>query len=123
MSSLRLPLRFLLLLLLCCVSASSIFTNDSVAACRYSQIQALTQFKNEFDSRGCNQTDYFNGVWCDNTTGLVTKLHLPSGCLSGTLNPNSSLFGLHHLRYLSLSYNEFTSSSLPSGFGNLNKLE
>ncbi|KAF3576127.1 hypothetical protein DY000_02034993 [Brassica cretica] len=62
-------------------------------------------------------------------------------CLSGTLKPNSSLFRLHHLRYLALSqkktsshlhfllnlaistgYNNFR-SLLPSEFGNLNGLE
>ncbi|KFK25681.1 hypothetical protein AALP_AA8G145500 [Arabis alpina] len=127
MSGLRLPLRFLLLLLLCCVSVSSMFISknhiDGLVACRPHRIQALTQFKDEFDSRGCNETDYFNGVRCDNMTGVVTKIELPSGCLIGTLNPNSSLFRFHHLRYLNLSYNHFTSSSIPSGFGNLNKLE
>ncbi|CAA7025116.1 unnamed protein product [Microthlaspi erraticum] len=37
--------------------------------------------------------------------------------------PNSTLFGFHHLRYLNLSHNNFTSSSLPSEFSNLNILE
>ncbi|KAG7572187.1 Leucine-rich repeat [Arabidopsis suecica] len=80
------------------------------------------QFKNEFDTRSCNHSDYFNGIWCDNSTGAVTKLRLRA-CLSGTLKSNSSLFQFHHLRYLDLSHNNFTSSSLPSEFGNLNKLE
>ncbi|KFK30135.1 hypothetical protein AALP_AA7G221500 [Arabis alpina] len=119
MSGLRLRLGFLLVLLLCCVSASSVVTYGSAAACGLSQIQAFTQFKSEFNSRGCNQTNYFNGVCCDNTTGAVTALQVPSGCLSGTLNPNSSLFRFHHLRYLSVSYNYSTSSSIPSGLGNL----
>ncbi|CAE5974842.1 unnamed protein product [Arabidopsis arenosa] len=80
------------------------------------------QFKNEFDTRGCNHSDYSNGVWCDKSTGVITKLQLRA-CLSGTLKPNCSLFGLHHLRYVSLDYNNFTSSSLPPECGNLNKLE
>uniref|UniRef100_A0A0D3C3U1 Disease resistance R13L4/SHOC-2-like LRR domain-containing protein n=1 Tax=Brassica oleracea var. oleracea TaxID=109376 RepID=A0A0D3C3U1_BRAOL len=39
-------------------------------------------------------------------SGAITRqarslsYQLPSGCLSGTLNPNSSLFRFHHLRYL-----------------------
>ncbi|CAH2059677.1 unnamed protein product [Thlaspi arvense] len=94
-----------------------------LAGCHPHHIQALVQFKNEFDSSGCNQTDYFNGVRCDNTTGAVTELQVPSGCLTGTLKPNSSLFDLHHLRHLNLSHNNFTSSSLPSEFSNLNRLE
>ncbi|CAL9235338.1 unnamed protein product [Arabidopsis halleri] len=127
MSSTHLLLSFLSVLLLCRVSVSIIFTLEDpvvgLVACRPNHIQSVTQFKNEFDSTGCNQTDFFNGVRCDNTTGEVTKLQLPSGCLSGTLKPNSSLFKFHQLRYLDLSKNNFASSSLPSEFGNLNKLE
>ncbi|CAL9235283.1 unnamed protein product [Arabidopsis halleri] len=123
-SHLRVP--FLSLLLLCCVSPSSFFSIESpvdgLVACRPRQIQALTQFKNEFDTRNCNHSDDFNGVWCDNSTGAVTKLQL-KGCLSGTLKSNSSLFGFHQLRYIDLNNNNFTSSLIPSEFGNLNKLE
>ncbi|XP_010513095.1 PREDICTED: receptor-like protein 12 [Camelina sativa] len=123
---LHLLLGFLLVNLLCCVSGPSTFTIKNhvvgLVACRPRQIQAFTLFKNEFDTRGCNHSDYSNGVWCDNSTGAVTKLQL-TACLSGTLQPNSSLFRLHQLRSLDLSYNNFTSSSLPSEFGNLNRLE
>ncbi|KAF3577917.1 hypothetical protein DY000_02029672 [Brassica cretica] len=115
-------------LLLCCVFERSFLIIDALlvtgfSACRPDQIEALVQFKEEFDSRGCNHNDYVNGVRCNNVTGAVKKLHLPSGCLSGTLKPNSSLFRLQHLRYLNLSNNDFTSSPLPSAFGNLNRLE
>ncbi|CAN6825825.1 unnamed protein product [Brassica oleracea] len=115
-------------LLLCCVFETSFLIIDALlvtgfSACRPDQIEALVQFKEEFDSRGCNHNDYVNGVRCNNVTGAVKKLHLPSGCLSGTLKPNSSLFRLQHLRYLNLSNNDFTSSPLPSAFGNLNRLE
>ncbi|XP_018477592.1 receptor-like protein 41 [Raphanus sativus] len=129
MSESRFHLHFLLLFLLYCVSPSGFFSLNivyidhcSYVACPPPQIQALTEFMNEFDSRQCNLSDPFNGVWCDNSTGAVTKLQL-SDCLIGTLNPNSSLFRLHHLRHLDLSQNNFTSSSLPSEFGNLNRLE
>ncbi|KAL0666996.1 hypothetical protein Bca4012_029700 [Brassica carinata] len=91
--------------------------------CRPDQIQALVQFKNEFESNGCNRSDYLNGVQCDNSTGAVTKLQLPSGCFTGVLKPNSSLFGFKHLRYLNLSHNNFTSSSLPFEFSSLKRLE
>ncbi|KAJ4903455.1 receptor like protein 23 [Raphanus sativus] len=122
----RVHLQFLSLILLCCVSLSSSFNlnfdNNSYAACGPHQTQALTELMNEFDSSRCNLTDPYNGVWCDNSTGAVTKLRLRA-CLSGTLKHNSSLFRLHHLRYLVLSQNNFTSATLPSEFGNLNRLE
>ncbi|KAF8108776.1 hypothetical protein N665_0104s0091 [Sinapis alba] len=126
MSESRLHFHFLSLLLLCCVSPSSFFILNidysSYVACGPHQSQALTEFMNEFDSSYCNLSDPFNGVWCDNSTGAVTMLRL-GDCLSGTLMPNSSLFRLHHLRYLNLRDNNFISSTLPSEFGNLNRLE
>ncbi|CAF1866207.1 BnaC04g43230D [Brassica napus] len=120
MSESRLHLHFLSLLLLCCVSPSYLSTtnpdDNSYVACGPHQTQALTEFMNEFDSSHCNLSDPFNGVWCDNSTGAVTMIRLQD-CLSGILKPNSSLFKLHHLRYLDLNHNNFTSSSLPSEFG------
>ncbi|XP_024003893.1 receptor like protein 42 isoform X2 [Eutrema salsugineum] len=125
MSCLR--FHFLLVLLLCCVFASSFLMINArvagLAACRPHQIQALLHFKNEFESGGCNRSEYFHGVQCDNATGAVTELQLPSGCFTGTLKPNSSLFELHHLRLLDLSDNNLGFSSIPSEFGNFNKLE
>ncbi|CAN6825931.1 unnamed protein product, partial [Brassica oleracea] len=107
-------------------SSSTIDVDDVVVglvACLPRQIEAFTQFTNEFDTRSCNHSDYSNnGAWCDNSTGAVTKIHL-TGCLSGTLKPNSSLFGFQQLRHLVLSNNNFISSTLPSKFGNLNRLE
>ncbi|WZZ55044.1 hypothetical protein YC2023_055151 [Brassica napus] len=126
MSESRLHLHFLSLLLLCCVSPSYLSTtnpdDNSYVACGPHQTQALTEFMNEFDSSHCNLSDPFNGVWCDNSTGAVTMIRLQD-CLSGILKPNSSLFKLHHLRYLDLNHNNFTSSSLPSEFGSLDRLE
>ncbi|WZZ49700.1 hypothetical protein YC2023_049807 [Brassica napus] len=115
-----LRLHFLSLLLLCsCAFLSSSSTIDvddvvvGLVACRSRQFEAFTQFTNEFDTRWCNHSDYSNGVWCDNSTGAVTKIQL-TACLSGTLKPNSSLFGYHQLRHLDLSNNNFISSTLPS---------
>uniref|UniRef100_M4DZ03 Disease resistance R13L4/SHOC-2-like LRR domain-containing protein n=1 Tax=Brassica campestris TaxID=3711 RepID=M4DZ03_BRACM len=126
MSESRVHLHFLWLILLCCVSLSSFFTfkvdSSSYVACGPHQTQALTEFMNEFDSSQCDLSDPFNGVWCDNSTGVVTMLQLEA-CLIGTLNPNSRLFRLHHLRRLDLYQNNFISSSLPSEFGNLKRLE
>ena len=126
MSESRLHLHFLSLLLLCCVSPSYFSTtnpdDNSYVACGPHQTQSLTKFMNEFDSSHCNLSDPFNGVWCDNSTGAVTMIRLQD-CLSGTLKPNSILFRLHHLCYLDLNHNNFTSSSLPSEFGSLDRLE
>ncbi|KAG2308544.1 hypothetical protein Bca52824_028292 [Brassica carinata] len=126
MSESRVRLHFLSLILLSCVSPSSFFTlnidSSSYFACGPHQTQALTEFMSEFDSSQCNLTDPYNGVWCDHSTSAITKLRLQA-CLSGTLKPNSSLFRLHHLRYLVLRDNNFISSSLPLEFGNLNRLE
>uniref|UniRef100_M4DZ04 Disease resistance R13L4/SHOC-2-like LRR domain-containing protein n=1 Tax=Brassica campestris TaxID=3711 RepID=M4DZ04_BRACM len=126
MSESLMHLHFLSLILLCCVFPSRSFDlhidNSTYVACGPHQSQALADFMNEFDSSHCNLTDPYNGVWCDNSTGVVTKLQLRE-CLSGNLKPNSSLFRLHHLRYLSLRHNKFISSSIPSEFGNLNRLE
>ncbi|CAN6843082.1 unnamed protein product [Brassica oleracea] len=126
MSESRLHLHFLSLLLLCCVSPSYFSTtnpdDNSYVACGPHQTQSLTKFMKEFDSSHCNLSDPFNGVWCDNSTGAVTMIRLQD-CLSGILKPNSSLFKLHHLRYLDLNHNNFTSSSLPSEFGSLDRLE
>ncbi|XP_006279144.2 receptor like protein 42, partial [Capsella rubella] len=126
MSQSLMRLNFLLLLLLSCVSTSSFYTFKTpvvgLVACGPQQIQAFSQFKNEFDTHACNHTDSLNGVWCDNSTGAVTKIRL-RGCLSGTLKSNSSLFQFHQLRALDLSDNNFIPSSLPSEFGMLNKLE
>ncbi|KAJ4891518.1 receptor like protein 27 [Raphanus sativus] len=120
MSGLQLLLRFFSLFF---IFSSSFTLVVGLSGCHPDQIQALVQFKNEFDSSNCNQTDYLDGVQCNNATGAVTELQLPSGCLTGVLKPNSSLFELRHLSHLNLSHNNFTSSSLPSEFSNLSRLE
>ncbi|XP_010513806.1 PREDICTED: receptor-like protein 12 [Camelina sativa] len=126
MSQLLTHLNFLLLLLLSCVFPSSFLAFNyplvGLVACGPHQIHAFTQFKNEFDTRACNHNESLNGVWCDNSTGAISKLRLRA-CLSGTLKSNSRLFQFHQLRYLDLSHNNFTASSIPSNFGMLNKLE
>ncbi|EOA32345.1 hypothetical protein CARUB_v10015612mg [Capsella rubella] len=119
-SLMRLNILLMLLLLSCFFTFGDLIAD--LVACGPNQMQAFTQFKNEFDTHSCNHTGSFNGVWCDNSTGAVTKIRL-SACLSRTLKSNSSLFQFHHLRYLSLSHNNFNPSSLPYEFGNLNKLE
>ncbi|KAF8092575.1 hypothetical protein N665_0411s0034 [Sinapis alba] len=123
MSQPCLHLRLISVLLLYCILFASNVLMITALVCRPDQIQALMQFRSEFESNGCNRSDYLNGVQCNNKTGEVTKLQLPSGCFTGILKTNSSLFGFKHLRYLNLSHNNLTSSSLPSEFNNLKRLE
>ncbi|KAL1209575.1 Receptor-like protein 54 [Cardamine amara subsp. amara] len=127
---------------LCCVFLSSFFVNTlvSLSLPRPDQIEILLAFKNEFPFPKCNfsrwaysnprtnswtnkDVNSFDGVVFDNETGVVTKLELYGACLSGTLNANSSLFRLHHLRFLDLSYNHFDSSSFLTELGRLSNLE
>ncbi|KAF2592018.1 hypothetical protein F2Q70_00042110 [Brassica cretica] len=99
---------------------------------RSDQIEILLAFKNEFPILKCHSetsswtskhVNSFDGVEFDNKTGVVTELDLRGACLSGSLSANSSLFRLHHIKYLDLSFNYFDSSSLLPEFGNLTKLE
>ncbi|KAK8686935.1 hypothetical protein V6N13_085770 [Hibiscus sabdariffa] len=62
---------------------------------------------------------YWDGIECDHNTGRVTALDLSSSCLYGSINSTSSLFRLVHLRKLNLADNDFNSSEIPSGLGNL----
>ncbi|CAH2038884.1 unnamed protein product [Thlaspi arvense] len=96
---------------------------------RPDQAETLLAFKNEFSicnnsttSSWTEDTASFDGVVFDGETGAVTELHLGGACLTGSLKANSSLYRFHHLRYLDLSVNDF-SSSFPAEFGRLTNLE
>ena len=96
----------------------------------------LRSFKNEFPILKCDfliseqtkswtskDSKSFDGVVFDSETGVVTELDLEGACLSGSLSANSSLFRLHHLRYLLLSDSYFDSFSFLPGLGQLTNLE
>ena len=110
--------------------------------CHPDQSSALLQFKNSFSvphdnliSFHCDifhgiqsypKTDSWkngtnccawNGITCDNSTGHVIGIDLSCSQLQGTIHSNSSLFSLHHLQRLNLSYNDFNGSNLLSQFG------
>ncbi|RID49002.1 hypothetical protein BRARA_I05473 [Brassica rapa] len=124
-----------------CLLVSSFFVSSlvSLPSPRQDQIEILMAFKNEFPILKCSlewpnsdqKTKYwtskdvnsFDGVEFDNKTGVVTKLDLEGACLSGSLSANSSLFRLHHLRYLDLSFNHFDSSSFLPELAKLTNLE
>ncbi|KAM3754647.1 hypothetical protein ACB098_03G182000 [Castanea mollissima] len=64
----------------------------------------------------------WDGITCDTQNVAVIGLHLSNSWLNGPLNSNSSLFSLRHLRKLNLAFNNFTSSTIPSEFGQLVRL-
>ncbi|MED6135871.1 hypothetical protein PIB30_050695 [Stylosanthes scabra] len=57
------------------------------------------------------------GVTCHSLSGHVIGLDLSCSGLEGNIHPNSTLFHLTHLHTLSLAYNSFYGSELPSQFG------
>ncbi|KAL1347597.1 hypothetical protein AAHE18_07G017600 [Arachis hypogaea] len=59
------------------------------------------------------------GVTCHSVSGHVIGLDLSCGALVGNMNPNSTLFHLTHLQTLSLAFNDFDGSQLPSQFERL----
>ena len=59
---------------------------------------------------------------CDLKTGQVTELDLSFSMLYGTPHSNNSLFSLHHLQKLVLSYNDFNFSNISSQFGQFSNL-
>ncbi|KAH0886167.1 hypothetical protein HID58_062263 [Brassica napus] len=87
---------------------------------------------NEFDSSNCNLTDPYNGVWCDNSTkvlslkkngfvgqvpssfhnlSLLSVLDLSQNTLTGSFPPVRSLV---KLSVLDLSYNHFSGTLNPN---------
>ena len=69
----------------------------------------VLQWKSE--TRNCCSWD---GVECDEQTGNVIGLDLSSSCLFGSINSNSTLFSLRHIRMLSLADNNFNYSQIPA---------
>lgn len=60
----------------------------------------------------------WEGVTCEQKTGNVIILDLSCSQLEGVILPNSTLFQLSHLQFLSLSWNDFTlSGHFPQEFG------
>ncbi|XVE78314.1 hypothetical protein DITRI_Ditri13aG0134700 [Diplodiscus trichospermus] len=131
-------LLFLFALCLLTGRASSLPT-----ACHDSERLALLQFKESFfirysaskapsaypkvqqrksDGKGNGDCCAWDGVECNNKTGHVIGLDLSSSFLYGSIDSNSSLFHLLHLRRLNLSDNNFKGSKIPSTIANLSRL-
>ncbi|KAK2359384.1 receptor protein [Trifolium repens] len=107
--------------------------------CHDDESHALLQFKKGFhikNSASLNSLSYpkttswnsntdccsWDGIQCDEHTNQVIHIDLSSSQLYGTMDANSSLFRLVHLRDLDLSDNNFNYSQIPSKIGKLSQL-
>lgn len=64
----------------------------------------------------------WDGIQCDGHTGHVISIYLSSSFFHGSLNSNSTLFQLFHLRRLSLADNYFNGSKIPPLIGQFSRL-
>ncbi|XP_076891335.1 receptor-like protein EIX2 [Bidens hawaiensis] len=84
----------------------------------------LTDHANRLSSWVGKDCCTWSGVVCDNVTGHVQEIHLRGPYydqrLGGTIS--SSVIELLQLRYLDLSYNNFSDSSIPAFFGSFQNL-
>uniref|UniRef100_A0A2N9I9H5 Leucine-rich repeat-containing N-terminal plant-type domain-containing protein n=1 Tax=Fagus sylvatica TaxID=28930 RepID=A0A2N9I9H5_FAGSY len=92
--------------------------------CLPDQSSALLQLKQDFVEKRILGRQILivvpgMGITCDTENGHVVGLNLSNSWLSGTLKSNSSLFNLRHLQKLNLALNDFSSSTIPSQFGQL----
>ncbi|XP_021974541.1 receptor-like protein 7 [Helianthus annuus] len=72
-------------------------------------------------SDGVRNCCLWDGVECE--FGHVIGLNLSNSFLYGPISSNNTLFTLIHLRTLNLADNDFRSSQIPSGIGQLSQLE
>ncbi|KAF9665288.1 hypothetical protein SADUNF_Sadunf16G0107100 [Salix dunnii] len=79
----------------------------------------VASWKVDGESRDCCSWD---GVECERDSGHVIGLNLRSSCLYGSIDSNSSLFHLVHLKRLNLADNNFNNSEIPSEIRNLPRL-
>ncbi|PWA70726.1 leucine-rich repeat protein [Artemisia annua] len=111
-------------------------TTNLCFGCFEHERQALLRFKHSRLSDPSNRLSFWNGnnccqwpgVGCNNATGHVIRLDLPSqlpfslGSYIEGNELNSSLSELTHLSYLDLSRNNFSGSPVPEFVGTLTRL-
>ncbi|KAL4271556.1 hypothetical protein GQ457_13G005150 [Hibiscus cannabinus] len=142
-----LPSKFLSFpLLIILVSQVAFSSSSSSHLCLPYQSLALLRFKNVISLNNCSSwgpfmrnlsgsvprkivswkegTDccFWDGVSCDNVTGNVIGLDLQGCQLYGTINFDSSLFLLSHLRWLNLADNALCMSEITSTISQLASL-
>ncbi|KAF5442828.1 hypothetical protein F2P56_035446 [Juglans regia] len=136
-------LLFTLITWLLLLLARSLSYNLQYPLCHQDERVALMQFKDSFliNNTTCKYKNMENrevaswriegnntnccawdGVECNQVTGHVIALNLWSSCFYGSLTSNSSLFRLLHLQELTLVFNDFNHSQIPSEIGNLSSL-
>ncbi|XP_078161159.1 uncharacterized protein LOC144556646 [Carex rostrata] len=113
------------------ISLSIKTTTLSQAQCLSDQRDALIQFKHGFNNKTQlhswnSSTDCctWDGIECNDQTGMVTAINLAYMSISGELNP--ALFNLSSLQYLDLSWNNYNITLPQTGFerlGNLTDLD
>ncbi|KAJ9160231.1 hypothetical protein P3X46_025652 [Hevea brasiliensis] len=114
-------------------SLSFSFNSSTSMLCQHDQSLALLQFKKTFSNWNSPYTKtkswkegtdccWWDGVICDIGTGNVIGLNLSASLLYGTIHSNNSLFSLHHLQKLDLSFNDFNNSQIVSQFGHFSNL-
>ncbi|XP_050207860.1 receptor-like protein 33 [Mercurialis annua] len=97
---------------------SFLSTNTCSASSDYPKLESWKFVEGESSGDCCT----WDGVECDNRTNHVISLDLSNSCLSGSINSNTTISDLFHLRRLNLAYNSFRSSPIPSRIGNLSSL-
>ncbi|TYI96240.1 hypothetical protein E1A91_D01G057100v1, partial [Gossypium mustelinum] len=118
----------------CCLSLSSSSLNPT-PPCLPEDTSALLQFKktmsiddSAFYSYCYPKTNSWNestnccsweGVTCEKATGQVISLDLSCSKIVGSLSSNTTLVHIRGLKRLDLSLNNFSASSIPSGFNQL----
>ncbi|VAI53464.1 unnamed protein product [Triticum turgidum subsp. durum] len=116
---------------------SAVRPNNTVPSCIAGERSALLAFRaglsdptNLLPSWKGDDCCRWKGVYCSNRTSHVVRLDLRGpGYRTGNEsrqvlagNISSSLLGLHHLRYLDLSYNRFDKMQIPEFMGSLHQL-
>ncbi|XP_047045348.1 receptor-like protein 7 [Lolium rigidum] len=131
MSSTRLQLHFILLLLAyyCPTYIAANSSNGSTVKCLPDQASSLLQLKHSFHNPNLSSwqhgTDccHWEGVGCDRASGQVITLDLSYRNLQSTSVLSPVLFNLTSLSSLSLAGNDFNFASLPNfGFEKLTNL-
>ncbi|KAM3324830.1 hypothetical protein P3S67_005982 [Capsicum chacoense] len=114
------------------------FSSSLPHLCPKHQAHALLQFRHMFAINPNASGDCYNpkthswnkstdccswdGVHCNERTGQVIELDLYCSGLQGKFHTNSSLFQLSNLKWLDLSYNDFSESLISPKFGELSSL-